>query len=78
MEASSTIFWVFGMTRPGIELCLANTLTIMPIHLYIARLSALLRISWGNFVGAFSFGSALRYWLIIFKLYECFLSFLFL
>ena len=34
-EASSTIFWVFGMTRPGIELRspgpLANTLTARPI-----------------------------------------------
>ena len=34
-EASSTIFWVFGMTRPGIEPRspgpLANTLTIMPM-----------------------------------------------
>ena len=33
-EASSTIFWVFGMTWPGIELRsprpLGNTLTIMP------------------------------------------------
>ena len=35
-EASSTIFWVFGMTQPGIEPRspgpLANTLTIMPKH----------------------------------------------
>ena len=34
-EASSTIFWVFGITRPGIEPRspgpLANTLTIMPM-----------------------------------------------
>ena len=34
-EASSTIFWVFGMTWPGIEPrspgSLANTLTIMPM-----------------------------------------------
>ena len=34
-EASSTIFWVFGMTRPGIEpnspRAPVNTLTIMPM-----------------------------------------------
>ena len=34
-EASSTIFWVFGMTQPGIEPRfpgpLANSLTVMPI-----------------------------------------------
>ena len=34
-EASSTIFWVFGMTRPGIEPRspgpLANTLTTIPV-----------------------------------------------
>ena len=34
--ASSTIFWVFGITRPGIEPGflgpLANTLTIMPMN----------------------------------------------
>ena len=35
MVASSTIFWVFGMTQPGIEPKsagpLANTQTIMPM-----------------------------------------------
>ena len=38
-EASSTIFWIFGVTRPGIELRspgpLANTLTARPMSLYI-------------------------------------------
>ena len=37
-EASSTIFWVFGMTRPGIEPRspgpLANTLTARPVKEY--------------------------------------------
>ena len=37
--ASSTIFWVFGMIRPGIEprspRPLANTLTIMPMSCYV-------------------------------------------
>ena len=35
-EASSTIFWVFGMSWPGIEVSsprpLANTLAIRPIY----------------------------------------------
>ena len=39
MIASSTIFWVFGMTRPGIEPSslgpLANTITIMPKWVYL-------------------------------------------
>ena len=39
LEVSSTISWVFGMTRPGIELQslgpLANALTILPINLHI-------------------------------------------
>ena len=43
MEASSTIFWVFGMTWPGIEprslRPLANTLTIMPMSGIIVFLS---------------------------------------
>ena len=37
-EASSTIFWVFGMTRPGIEPRspepLANTLTARPMSVF--------------------------------------------
>ena len=38
MATSNTIFWVFGMTRPGIETWspepLANTLLIRPIARY--------------------------------------------
>ena len=40
-EASSTIFLVFGMTRPGIEPqspgTLGNTLTIMPMSCIYAK-----------------------------------------
>ena len=47
-EESSTIFWVFGMTHPGIETrspgLLANTLTIMPMSVYLLFLNG----HWSN------------------------------
>ena len=49
-EASSTIFWVFGMTRPGIELRssgpLANTLAVKQMEQkYIYKLDPTLLTS---------------------------------
>ena len=48
-EASSTIFWVFGMTRPGIEPRspgpLANTLTARPMS-GMERISFWIRRHW--------------------------------
>ena len=48
-NASSTIFWVFGMTQPGIEPRspgpLANTLTIMPMF-YIILIICLRIVKW--------------------------------